>query len=86
MSRGAVRGRLSNNVQATQDAPQTETSLRKTAKLWEVSTGKLIKTLEGHSIGLWTLAFSPDGETLATGSADDTAKRIGNISAYREPG
>ena len=49
-------------------------SADKTAKLWEVSTGKLIKTLEGHSSFVLTLAFSPDGETLATGSGDDTAK------------
>ncbi len=44
----------------------------KTIKLWEVSSGKLIKTLTGHNGSVYSVAFSPDGKTMASGSQDDT--------------
>ncbi|MBN2433816.1 MAG: caspase family protein, partial [Spirochaetes bacterium] len=46
----------------------------KTVKLWDVSSGKLIRTLEGHSTYVVTVSFSPDGKTLASGSYDKTVK------------
>jgi WD40 repeat protein len=35
---------------------------------------KLRITLKGHTAFVWSLAFSPDGKTLASGSADKTIK------------
>ncbi|AUB37023.1 Serine/threonine protein kinase [Nostoc flagelliforme CCNUN1] len=49
-------------------------SLDTTIKLWDVSTGKAIKTLTGHSSGVNSVRFSPDGKTLASGSLDTTIK------------
>ncbi|MEH2024493.1 serine/threonine-protein kinase [Nostoc sp.] len=46
----------------------------KTIKLWNLASGKEIRTLEGHSNWIWTIAFSPDSKTLASGSADKTIK------------
>jgi WD40 repeat protein len=46
----------------------------KTARLWDVQTGKLMATLEGHTKGIATLAISPGGKTLATGSGDRTIR------------
>ena len=43
-----------------------------TIHLWDVDTGQLIKTLTGHSRRVWQVAFSPDGNTLASGSGDGT--------------
>ncbi|MHC5833923.1 MAG: WD40 repeat domain-containing protein, partial [Nostoc sp.] len=42
--------------------------------LWDVSTGKAIKTLTGHSSPVYSVGFSPDGKTLASGSGDNTIK------------
>jgi hypothetical protein len=40
--------------------------------LWEVASGKEIGRLAGHRNLIFTLAFSPDGKTLASGSTDLT--------------
>ena len=45
-----------------------------TVRLWEVGTGRLLRTLSGHSSYVWSVAFSPDGQTVASGSADNTVK------------
>jgi WD40 repeat protein len=45
----------------------------KTVKLWNASSGSLLRTLEGHSFVL-TVAFSPDGKLLASASFDTTIK------------
>lgn len=39
-----------------------------------MGTGKLIKTLDGHSDGVLSVAFSPCGRFLASGSEDNTVK------------
>ena len=42
--------------------------------LWDVATGELRLTFTGHSQQIGSVAFSPDGQTLASGSADHTIK------------
>ena len=44
----------------------------KTLKLWEVATGRLIRTFEGHSKWVSSVAFSPDGRYALSGSGDST--------------
>jgi WD40 repeat protein len=46
----------------------------KTIKLWNVKTGKSLQTLKGHSEVVSSVAYSPDGQTLASGSLDKTIK------------
>ena len=41
-------------------------------KLFEVATGEILQSLVGNSAFVWSASFSPDGEILATGSADNT--------------
>jgi len=43
-------------------------------RLWEVSSGKLLKTLQGHSEEVKSVAFNPDGSILASGSDDQTVR------------
>ncbi len=43
-------------------------------KLWDVKTGKEIRGLEGHSKAVSSIAFSPDGQMIASGSHDGTVK------------
>ena len=45
-----------------------------TIKIWELSTGQLLRTLTGHSEPVWSVAISPDGQTLVSGSWDGTIK------------
>jgi len=42
--------------------------------LWNLETGKLLDTLSSHTANVRSLAISPDGRTLASGSGDGTVK------------
>eukprot|EP00435_Cladocopium_sp_Y103_P000710 s196_g1.t1 len=44
-------------------------------KIWNASTGKCLKTLEGHTDDVWSVAYSPDGKQIASCS-DDLSVRI----------
>lgn len=46
----------------------------KTIRLWDIATGQVMFTLQGHVNTVSSLAFSSDGKTLASGSYDGTVK------------
>lgn len=46
------------------------TSRDKSAKLWELSTGREVRSFLGHEASVTTAAFSSDGKLLFTGSND----------------
>ena len=47
---------------------------KKTICLWNVGTGKRIRTLTGHKDGIKCVVFSPNGQILASGSSDKTIR------------
>ncbi len=51
-------------------------------RLWDAKTGKLLRSLKGHSVTR-ALAFSPDGSLLATGSIDRSL-RFWNVQTGKE--
>ncbi|XP_065873556.1 WD40 repeat-containing protein HOS15 isoform X2 [Euphorbia lathyris] len=55
-------------------------SFDSTVKLWDVELGKLICSLNGHRDPVYSVAFSPNGEYLASGSLD----RCINIWSLKE--
>ncbi len=62
-----------------------------TIKLWEVKSGKELRTLTGHADEIRNLAFSADGMTLASKSLGDTVKVWNTASGeelrtFDEPG
>jgi len=46
----------------------------KSAKLWELSTGREVRSFLGHQFSVNSLCFSPDGKYLITGNGDASAK------------
>lgn len=49
-------------------------SFDKTAKVWDVDTGRCLWTYEGHTSHVNTVFLNADGTRLVTGSLDGTAK------------
>jgi WD40 repeat protein len=52
-------------------------------RLWDVRTGKHLRTIEGHRGHVTSVAFSPNGKMLASGGADETI-RFWNWETGRE--
>jgi WD40 repeat protein len=49
-------------------------------KLWDLASGKEVRTLKDHSDAVYGLAFSPDGKLLASGGADRAVK-VWNVAS-----
>jgi WD40 repeat protein len=62
-----------------------------TIRLWDVTTGKQVRVFAEKLNGLWTMALSPDGKTLATVQDDCNTLRLWDtptgkeISRFRGP-
>ena len=43
-------------------------------KVWDAATGQEVLTLKGHTGSVTSVAFSPDGQRIASASHDRTVK------------
>ncbi|PYI87114.1 MAG: hypothetical protein DME26_07195, partial [Verrucomicrobia bacterium] len=72
------RGNVSALVFSSDDAylfaAAGEPALFGEVRQWKVSDGELVRTIEGHKDAIYSVALSPDGKTLATGSYDQKIK------------
>jgi cytochrome c len=50
-------------------------SLGGSATLWDAASGRLLHTLEGPGLPVWSVAFSADAATLWTGGGDRRVRR-----------
>jgi len=46
----------------------------KTARVWDVASGRMLALLAGHTGAINSAVFSADGSRIVTASADDTAR------------
>jgi len=43
-------------------------------RIWNIETGELVMELKGQDKTIWSVAYSPKGDRIATGSADNTIR------------
>src|SRR4051812_19185700 len=54
-----------------------------TLKLWDVATGRHLRTFSGHTSEVNAVAFSPDGRTVLSGSSGKVL-RLWDVATGRE--
>ncbi len=81
---GETIGTASGNIRGTLSSDPQE---RGEARLWDLHTGKPHGAPLPHRDTVWAIAFSPDGQTLFTGSLDTTARLwdVGTGKAHGPP-
>ncbi|RPI82611.1 MAG: TIR domain-containing protein [Chloroflexi bacterium] len=62
------------NLAFSADGRTSVSGFSPTAKLIDVSSGQIIRTLPGHTNSVMSAAFSADGKWLVTGSRDNTVR------------
>lgn len=67
-----------NNTNTEKNYPQNHIFASSSAdgsiKIWQVGICESMKTLRGHSGGVYSVAFTSDAQAIASGSADNTIK------------
>jgi WD40 repeat protein len=85
---GRVRGylRQGTGVRALAFSPDgwsLATACGYIVKIWDLTTSSERLELRGHHGWIWSLAYSPDGRLLTTGSSDQTT-RLWDVASGRE--
>lgn len=73
-----------NTISFSNDGRKVVTSgTDRTAKIWDVNTGLLLASCEGHTEPVYQAVFSHDGKWVLT-CADDTTARIWDVATGKE--
>jgi WD40 repeat protein len=52
-------------------------------KVWDAATGQELLSLKGHTVGVWSLRFSPDGQRIVAGCGEGTSRnKFGEIKVW----
>lgn len=70
----SLSGEAITALAVSPDQSLLASSSHKTIQLWDLKTGKLQRSLQGHTERISAIAFSPDGQLLASSSLDQTIK------------
>ena len=65
---------VANDVAASPDGKVLATASDGDITLWDLATGRPLRTLEGHAGGVYAVAMSGDGTRALSGSADKTLR------------
>ena len=71
--------RLVGFVTFSPDGKTLASGTGRRVRLWDVSTGEITAVFVGHRSGVTSMAYSPNGEILASGS-DDTTIKLWDVS------
>ena len=77
--RGALRAPVTSVAFSPDGTRLVSGSDDKTVKHWDVSSGQLIRTLEGHSDRVKSVAFSPDGSRVLSGGNRTATSGFGTL-------
>lgn len=71
---GTIQNNQAASVAISSDSARVLTSEGKTARLWDAASGELLRAFSGHTDKAVSVALSPDGCRILTGSWDKTAR------------
>jgi serine/threonine protein kinase len=81
---GDVTG-LSFSPDGTRLASVTSSADTCLVRVWDVATGRQAPTLGDRGAGMWDVAYSPDGQTLACGGGNSTLHLFDVASGTKRP-
>ena len=61
-------------VDISPDGQSIVSAGNKTVKIWDLNSGQLITSIQAHNKIIWDVAYSPNGNTIASASADNLIK------------